>query len=214
MGRIDRIPSNRPIAARWIAGVLAAGGTYFAPPALLFTLLSVFSFSGLAPVFLLGWFAFFALISAALGKRLPGDPWTTWLPCGLINAWWLFAFGPEINFGGHEYLGYYYGRLYVWTAVIGPVVGLSIELFRSRWPAGPQTSVRPPTPRGYRATAGNALARWPSRAGWIISPDFALGVPQTFAYFYLRLYLIATFLAGVAGLLLGLEGRARSSAEG
>jgi hypothetical protein len=124
----------RNTAARLIAGAIALGGT---PEAFL---LAAWPFEIGFPrgllvylVFSPGWFAFLALVVAAMGKQLPGDPFTTWIPCLLVNGSWLVTLGADTDFdlSSKAYM-YFYVRAYVLASVVGSAIGLYIELKRRR----------------------------------------------------------------------------------
>jgi hypothetical protein len=121
---------RRNSAARAIAGAIAAGGS---PEALL---LVGWAFEIEHPFIMLlffspGWFAYFALILAACGKKLPGDPFTTWLPCILVNGFWLLMLGVDTDWTTeNKAISYWLVRAYVFAAVAGGVAGLIIELRR------------------------------------------------------------------------------------
>jgi hypothetical protein len=123
----------RPPISRIIAAVIAAGGTPFA------LLLTVVAFE--APMTLLtlspGWFAYFALIWAAIGRRQPGDPFTTWLPCIFVNSFWAWGWSANFKFAPGDSPLRYYLHLYVWAAVLGGVAGLILDLIE-RWKKTPQ----------------------------------------------------------------------------
>ncbi len=123
------MPEKRSPVARFIAGVIALGGT---PEAVIlggFLLGAEHWLLGL--LFLSpGWFAYFALIWAAAGKRLPGEPFATWMPCILVNGFWLMALGADTDFNGQKAFAYFYVRAYVLAAVLGGIVGLIVELRR------------------------------------------------------------------------------------
>jgi hypothetical protein len=123
--------ANRSIVARFIAGALALGG---APEAFL---LAAWPFEIGFPRGLLvwiffspGWIAFLVLLWAAVGKTLPGDPFTTWIPCLLVNGFWLLVLGADTDFTSPKALAYFYVRGYVVAAVVGSMSGLVIELRR------------------------------------------------------------------------------------
>ncbi|HZZ74162.1 MAG TPA: hypothetical protein VFE24_18130 [Pirellulales bacterium] len=109
---------NRSKTARFIAGAIALGGVPFAIVLVGLSLECGFP-SGLLVylLFLPGWFAFFVLIWAALNRKLPGDPFTTWIPCFLVNGFWLFNLGIDNLVSA-----------YAATAVIASAIGLLIEM--------------------------------------------------------------------------------------
>jgi hypothetical protein len=122
---------NRSTTARLLAGAIALGGTPFA---LFFagSALEIGLPAGLLQflIFSPGWFAYFALIRAAFGRRTIGDPFATWVPCILVNAFWLMMLGAETDFYEYKTFGYFYIRIYVVGAVILGVIGLVIEVNR------------------------------------------------------------------------------------
>jgi hypothetical protein len=128
-------PWTRNPTARGIAGLIALLGTPFAVIA---AGLGVES-DGLAVLlrwlllFSPGWFAYFALIWAAAGKRLPGDPFTTWVPCVLVNGIWLAIFVADrtINLVA----------IYAVWAVCSAVFALAVELMH---PCKPAAATVPP----------------------------------------------------------------------
>lgn len=134
---------NRSKAARVLAGAIALGGTPFAlffagsalETGLPWGLLQFLFFSP-------GWFAYFALIRAALGRRFFGDPYTTWLPCILVNVLWLWVLLPAKNF--EDSLSFFdlYIRGYAMCAVICGVIGLVLEL--NHRTGGPRPSLDRP----------------------------------------------------------------------
>jgi len=81
-----------------------------------------------------GWFAYFALIWAAIGRRLPGDPFTTWFPCVVINWLWFFLIVLDTDYANLESKAYSYiwVRIYIVTAVIGGIIGFIVELGAER----------------------------------------------------------------------------------
>jgi hypothetical protein len=119
---------KRPLPARIIAGALAIGG---APIAVLLIYATLTDGNPLPLiVFSPGWFAFFALAWAAAGKRLAGDPLTTWIPCILVNSFWVWGFNLDFKFDPQDSVGRYYVSAYAWAAVLLGVMGLILELDR------------------------------------------------------------------------------------
>ena len=118
------------MTARLIAGAIAVGGTPIA------VALAGWAFQIEHPFLMLlffspGWFAYFALIVAAAGKSMPGDPLTTWLPCILVNGVWLLILGVDTRWTfENKAKTYWLVRGYVLVAVVGGIAGWAVETFR------------------------------------------------------------------------------------
>jgi hypothetical protein len=123
-----RMAEKRSWMARILAGAIALGGT----SEVITILTAIVAVDGgiiLAILLLPGWFAYFALIWTAIGRRLPGDPFTTWIPCILINGFWLLGFAAHTDFHlSTKAFAYIYIRTYVLAAVLGGIAGLILEL--------------------------------------------------------------------------------------
>lgn len=127
---ISAMKVKRSATARFIAGAIALGGLPEALPLVAAPFEIGFPRGLLVNLFFSpGWFAFFALVWAAAGKMLPGDPFTTWLPCLLVNGFWLLMLGTDTDFNlSSKALFYYYVRAYVLAAVGASAIGLLVEL--------------------------------------------------------------------------------------
>lgn len=111
--------------ARVVAGGIALAGTPFAALLLSRGFYGGPSFNGIVAAILLsapGWFAYFALIWTAIGKRLPGDPFTTWIPCILVHATWFML--SLIGGGG-------WVSACAALAVFGGIAALFIEIMQT-----------------------------------------------------------------------------------
>jgi hypothetical protein len=110
---------NRPVATRWIAGLLALGGTVFA----VLTLPVLFSPACVLP----GWLAYFALLVTATSGRLAGGPWTTWGSTLTTAAAWIFVIYRDFDFARPQTFAYYFLRLHVLAIPLTAVVAIVIE---------------------------------------------------------------------------------------
>jgi hypothetical protein len=126
--------SPRNEIARFIAGLIALGGT---PYAILLGLMTLAA-GPMAPwvflVFSPGWFAWFAMIWAALGRRLPGDPVTTWLPGVLVNGFWCCVMLPDLAARDTSGAATFplLTSIYVVVATAAGIVGMMIEILAVR----------------------------------------------------------------------------------
>jgi hypothetical protein len=122
-------PWTRNATARGIAGLIALLGTQFAALVAALGVESVGRGAFFRWLLLFGgWlFPYFALIWAAAGKRLPGDPFTTWVPCILANGLWLAVSVADGTIS--------IGAIYAVWAACSAVFALALELRHNPKPA-------------------------------------------------------------------------------